>query len=782
MLEFRTLGRLDLRREAEPGLEAADPSALLSQPKPTALFAYLAICQARGLQRRDRLAAMFWPESDDRRARAALSQILYVLRQTLGSDILESRGSDEVGIAPDAVWCDAVEFRRGVAEERFDEALELYQGELLPAFFASDAPGFERWLEEERAELGRLAAESSWKLASLREANGNAAAAGHWARRAVALNPYDEAGVQRLLELLGRLGDRSGATRAFEQYRERIVADLGFEPSEETRALAERIRASGSAPVRSDRSEPDPESWRDAGDGLGVVTVADADEPPGRSRGPRLLRWVPVAALAALAAVAFVAFGSRNTTRAAAADNSGDEAGMHVAVLSFGAPGTQDSARILRADQMGVQFNDALVEAGIVTPPYGMVSFPWDSAAQALWTSSGIRRLVQADLAEDGVLQLRVLDPVANRVVYTHRFPPNGRPLADFVVGVAQEAADTLAMMLGLTTQRIRVPRLTSDPIADSLYQYGQYLWDNHYTAPTSRRAAAAFAAAIERDPEFVPAYIGLVRARHLLSRVFWETPPRQVMPELDSLTRFALALDPSYPDTHRLMGWMAYTWDWDLEAAEAHYEEALRLAPDDPQAIAGPNWLLLATGRLDEVLERLDRARPRRAVPIEGAGTCWLLTQARQFERAIEVCERFVEEVNPTHPVVNLTLQNVRIWASEGEERARLAREMWSSTYLARLGNESGYAMYFAMGGDTARALAHLDREKRLPKVRPFRIANGYAWAGELDSAFVWLTRAVDERDPYMPELEMRPAMEPYRDDPRYDEVLARIGIRRLY
>jgi DNA-binding SARP family transcriptional activator/tetratricopeptide (TPR) repeat protein len=778
LLEFRTLGRLDLRREAEPGLEAADPSALLSQPKPTALFAYLVLSQTRGLQRRDHLAAMFWPESDDRRARAALSQILYVLRQSLGSSILEARGSEEVGIAPDAVWCDAVEFRRGVAEERFDDAMELYQGELLPAFFASEAPGFERWLEEERADLARLAADASWKLAVIREAQGNAAAAGHLGRRAVSLEPYDEAGVQRLLELLGRLGDRSGAIREFDQYRQRVVADLGLEPSEDTRALVERIRASGSPPVRPAGSAPE------RGSESGAEVTVDHAVAPDRAPRPHPLGWVSLAALGGLAAFVLLTLGSRSTGRAVAAASSEGEAGMQVAVLSFGAPGTQDSARLLRADQMGVQFNDALVEAGVVTPPYGLVSLPWDSAAQASWTDRGVRRLVHGDLAEDGALHLRVVDPVASRIVYTRRFPPNGRPLADFVVGVAQEAADTLGVMLGLTTRRIRVPRLTDDPIADSLYQYGQYLWENHYTAPTSRRAAAAFAAAIERDPDFIPAYIGLVRARHLLSRVFWETPPREVMPELDSIARFALALDPSYPHTHRLLGWIAYTWHWDFEAAEAHYEEALRLAPDNPRAIRGPNWLLLATGRLDEVLENLNRAEPSASSPIDGAGTCWLLTQARQFERAIDVCERFVREVNPNHPVVNFTLGNVRIWAAEGEERARLARELVSSSshLLARLGNEGGFAMYYAMGGDTARALAQLDREKRLPKVRPFRIATGYAWSGELDSAFVWLNRAVDERDPYMPELEMRPAMEPFRDDPRYDEVLARIGIRRLY
>lgn len=129
--------------------------------------------------------------------------------------------------------------------------MAFYGRELLPAFFTSDAPGFERWLDIERAALAKLAASTAWRLADRYEAEQNAAAAGHWGRRAAALAPYDESATQRLMEMLSRLGDRSGALRAFERFCEASETELELEPSAATRELAARIRASLQGPARA---------------------------------------------------------------------------------------------------------------------------------------------------------------------------------------------------------------------------------------------------------------------------------------------------------------------------------------------------------------------------------------------------------------------------------------------------------------------------------------------------------------------------------------------------
>src|SRR5512146_2311016 len=99
MIEFRALGAVDLRRR-----DGAELLSVLSQPKRTALLAYLLLARPRGFHRRDRLVALFWPESDAEHGRNSLRQAVYFLRRSLGDDVLESRGEEELGVGAGVVW------------------------------------------------------------------------------------------------------------------------------------------------------------------------------------------------------------------------------------------------------------------------------------------------------------------------------------------------------------------------------------------------------------------------------------------------------------------------------------------------------------------------------------------------------------------------------------------------------------------------------------------------------------------------------------------------------
>lgn len=237
VIRFRTLGALDLK--ADDGRRLL---SVIAQPKRVALLAYLAIGSSRGFKRRDALLGVFWPEVDQDRARHSLRQALYVLRRGLGGDVILSRGDEEVGIREDELWCDAVAFERAVDSGRAAEALEWYRGDLLPGFFISEAPEFERWLDAERRRLRRLASDAAWSLADRQvEADAGREAAA-WARRAVELSPWDESSLCRLLELLDRIGDRAGAIRAYEAFADRLAEEFEAEPAPETQALIQRVR------------------------------------------------------------------------------------------------------------------------------------------------------------------------------------------------------------------------------------------------------------------------------------------------------------------------------------------------------------------------------------------------------------------------------------------------------------------------------------------------------------------------------------------------------------
>jgi DNA-binding SARP family transcriptional activator/Tol biopolymer transport system component len=237
VFELRILGPFQL---TAPDGRTVEP--LVRQSKRTALLAYLAAATPHGAQRRDKLLALFWPESDESRARAALNQALYVLRTALGEQAIVSQGDAEVGLSGDVVWCDASAFETALDAGRPAEALALYRGDLLDGFFVSGAPEFEHWLDQERARLRQRAADGAWAVAEAKAAAGDAIEAARWARRAADLLPADEAALRRLMTFLHGLGDRTAAVRAYEAFTWRLAQEFELEPSAETEALAAAIR------------------------------------------------------------------------------------------------------------------------------------------------------------------------------------------------------------------------------------------------------------------------------------------------------------------------------------------------------------------------------------------------------------------------------------------------------------------------------------------------------------------------------------------------------------
>ncbi len=231
------LGKLDLANE-----DGGRVLSIVAQPRRVALLTYLAAGAGEELKRRERIVSVFWPDLEEDKGRHALRQALYVLRGSLGSEILTSRGDDQVGLARDVLWSDATAFEQAIAEDRPDIAMELYRGPLLPGFYLTDVIEFEHWLDHERLRLERLATEAAWRLAAEREASGDGGEALRWGRRAADLAPFDESILRRLLELHLRLGDRGGALNAFETFARRLSEELEAEPMEQTLALVARVR------------------------------------------------------------------------------------------------------------------------------------------------------------------------------------------------------------------------------------------------------------------------------------------------------------------------------------------------------------------------------------------------------------------------------------------------------------------------------------------------------------------------------------------------------------
>jgi len=273
MLEFRTLGTIDLR--------AAD-GALLEEPlrhsKRVALLAYLSVAHPPRLHRRTTLASLLWPDLDESHSRGMLRHELYELRRALGREILTGDGGESLGVDGGKLWCDARAFEDAFAAGRLAEALALVDGELLPGL-AVNGGAFDRWLDSARDGLTRHACEAAGRLSAGAEQKGNLLEAVRWARRWTDLVWHDEVGWRRLITLLDRVGDRAGALAAYDGLAARLQEELAVDPAPETQSLAREIRERRDS---IDRAAGDPSRARQS---AGPVPVRIAICPTANETG-----------------------------------------------------------------------------------------------------------------------------------------------------------------------------------------------------------------------------------------------------------------------------------------------------------------------------------------------------------------------------------------------------------------------------------------------------------------------------------------------------------------
>lgn len=122
MIQFHLLGSTVIQKDKQ-----ALEQSILAGSKRLALFSYLLLAKPRGYHRRDILISIFWPDLGQKSARNALSNIIYHIRDALGKDIIQNRGSEEIVVNSDKIWCDALAFDEALEKGQYKRALDLYR-------------------------------------------------------------------------------------------------------------------------------------------------------------------------------------------------------------------------------------------------------------------------------------------------------------------------------------------------------------------------------------------------------------------------------------------------------------------------------------------------------------------------------------------------------------------------------------------------------------------------------------------------------------------------------
>lgn len=230
------------------GLSVRNGTVLNGAANPRTRLAVLAVIAAAGETgvRREKLLALFWPESDEERARNALRQAIFAMRRDLGGVDL-TIGSADLRLNPQVLTSDVGDFDCAIEERRFEDAVALYAGPFLDGVFVRDSAEFEHWADEQRQRLSALYGQALDALATGAVQRGDHVAAVQWRRRRAVHDPLSARVARGYIEALAAAGDRETAIRHAAVYAQLVRGQLDAEPDAEVMNLAQSLRTQPAA-------------------------------------------------------------------------------------------------------------------------------------------------------------------------------------------------------------------------------------------------------------------------------------------------------------------------------------------------------------------------------------------------------------------------------------------------------------------------------------------------------------------------------------------------------
>ncbi len=353
----------------------------------------------------------------------------------------------------------------------------------------------------------------------------------------------------------------------------------------------------------------------------------------------------------------------------------------------------------------------------------------------------------------------------------------------DDVFSVQRDVA--LRTSVSLASAVIPPPNGQAAPPTKSRAAHNAYLKARHFrdqgTEKGFYRATDYFRLAIAEDPSYARAYAGLASCQCLLAGHGLEVlPPDEAMPKARELAYKALGLDAGLAEAQAVLGMVRLKYEWDFAGAEESFLRALELNPSYAQAHFWYSLYLEAMGRGDEAVLQARRARELDPIS-KGAITnlAMQLVHAGRFEEAsAEISEAF--ELDGGFWGTHWVLGNLH--AKQGDY-AKATAAFQNAVDLSDRNSVSlaslGYT--YALTGRRSEAEARLQELQERGKGRylsPAFIATIYAGLGQKDEAFRWLEEAFRLRSRYLVWLKVGPEYEQLRSDPRYQELIARIGL----
>lgn len=452
-----------------------------------------------------------------------------------------------------------------------------------------------------------------------------------------------------------------------------------------------------------------------------------------------------------------------------------------IAVMPFANEGDADTEYLSQGLTESLIYRLSEIQSLKVSPSssvlrYSRTNFDPVKVGQELGVDAlVVGRIVQR--GDDLVVSAELIDLTNNKSLWGEQYNRKLSELLKTQREIAQEIAGTLKIQV--SRERGLTKAYTDNNEAYRLHLQGRFLAEKR-TKPELERAIQAFRKAIQLDPNFALAYVGVADAYNAMPP-YAHMAPKDAFEEARAAAMRALEIDPSLAEAHSAYGVVLAAYDWKWAEAERAHKRAIELAPnrENPYFYYATGYLMFV-GRHDEAIAAL-----RRAIEIEPKSTnsnarlSTALGYARQYDLALEQAKK-AYDLDPNFVGARSAMMEALIRKESYDEACRIGKETLANVPDARQ-IVASLAYSHAKAGRKAEAneiLAKIVERSKTEPVISGRVARIYLALGERDQAFEWMERSYRDHDWFLTLMISDPAYDEIRDDPRYIELIRRIGL----
>ena len=400
---------------------------------------------------------------------------------------------------------------------------------------------------------------------------------------------------------------------------------------------------------------------------------------------------------------------------------------------------------------------------------------------RAIASQLKVDTLVTGDVKQLGdrvVINVRLTNAADDSQIWGDQYV---RTMTDVIAAqndIAQAVAQNLKIQLTASDSKLLRKRYTEDSEAYQLFLRGRF----HVfklTPPEVQQGIANFQQAIELDPNYALAYVGLADAYRSLA-VGGELAPSEYLAKSKAAANRAVEIDDALSDGHATLGMTLFWGDWDWAGAERQFKRALELNPNEVNAHLFYAHLLSNTGRHSEALLQVKLARELDPLfPFAGALEGQFLMQAGKPDESLDRLQKTFE-LAPNFWMPHMFAANTYIAAGRFADAIVEARKSialpGASTYAIAL---ESYAL--AKSGQKEEAQRSLDKMLEVSKTRfmpPTHIAIAYNGLGDTQNALNWLEKGYELRDPKMAFLKVDTKLDNLRSEPRFAALIKELNL----